>query len=343
MTIPPASPMTLDKVGTRPKIAVIVTGGTLTALANDPFEICDYGQAGSLDGQALVSRCEGLAGHYDFIFPSFVARPSFDMAAPECLELCRLCQRTLNDHPDLVGFVLTHGTGTLEETAFFLSRVWDFPVPVVLTGAQRPASALSSDGYMNFYQSVMLAVSSYACNNRVLVVMNGDIHAPDDVTKRSNFDLDTFISPNFGPLARIIGKNIIMRNGGFAGQSKPTISWRELGNLPRVDILYCHAGGDTCAIEAFVAAGARGIVVAGFPPGYATSRQAARLTRWITEAGGTVIMASRGTGPVVNNTRNNGHQFIPGGRYLPVKARILLQFALAEGKNFNQIAQLFTE
>ncbi|PTM76403.1 hypothetical protein C8J29_1081, partial [Cereibacter johrii] len=126
-----------------------------------------------------------------------------------------------------------------------------------------------------------------------------------------------------------------------AAPRAPRGDWRSLRALPRVDILYCHSSGDACAIEAFIAAGAQGIVVAGFAPGYATGAQARRLETWVREEGGVVVMASRGHGPVVANSRNDGHGFLPAGRAAPVKARLLLQLALAAGRAPAQIARDF--
>lgn len=324
-----------------PKVAVIASGGTLTALANDPFEICDYGQAGNLTAQQLIDRCARAADRFQLTALPFAPTPSFDVFLPQWLAICRLCETTLAGVPNIAGFVLTHGTGSLEETAFFLSLIWDLPVPLVITGAQRPASALSSDGYMNFYQAACVAADPAAADAGVLVVVHGEIHLPAEVTKTSNFGLDAFRSPDMGPIGQVIGGDVRLLRSESTPEPPRLLDWRSLSELPRVDILHCHAGGDAVAVEAFIAAGALGIVTAGFAPGYTTGAQARRLENWVRDDGGIVVVASRASGPVVQNSRNRGHHFIAAGRHSPVKARILLQLALAAGAKPHQIARKF--
>lgn len=333
-----------SRPGIPPKVGVIVGGGTLTALAEDPFEICDYGQAGSLAARQLIERCAAMRDRACLLPLEFDPVPSFDVALPQWLALCRLCEETLAATPDLAGFVLTHGTGSLEETAFFLSRVWDLPVPLIVTGAQRPASALGSDGYMNFHQAACVAASTAASaaarDFGVLVVMHGEIHLPAEVTKTRTFGLDSFRSPDLGPVGLVTGSAVSFGRSLPAAGSRVLADWRTLPSLPRVDIVFCHSGGDTIAIEAFIAAGAAGIVLAGFAPGYATGVQAQRLERWVRDEGGLVVAAARATGPVMRNSRNDGHGFLAAGRHPPQKARLLVQIALAAGLKPSQIADL---
>lgn len=321
-------------------IGVIVAGGTLSALAHDPFEILDYGQAGSLGARQLIAHYESQ-DRFRFHPLDFEPVPSFDIGLPQWLRICAMCDDALRGTPDLKGFVLTHGTGALEETAFFLSLLWDLPVPLIVTGAQRPASALGGDGWMNFHQAACVAASGQVTGG-VLVVAHGEIHLPADVTKTANFGLDTFRSPDMGPVGQVIGNAVHLLRQEIRPTQRPLADWRNLSVLPRVDLLYCHAEGDAVAIEAFVAAGTQGIVLAGFAPGYATGVQARRLEAWIRQAGGIVVAASRATGPVVSNNRNDGHGFIPAGRHTPAKARLLLQLALAAGLAPRQIATLFS-
>ncbi|AMY69511.1 asparaginase [Frigidibacter mobilis] len=331
---------TRGRAGPPPKVSVIVGGGTLTALAENPFEVCDYGQAGSLTARQLIERCAAMHDRVDLVPLEFDPVPSFDVALPQWLALCQLCEAALASMPDLAGFVLTHGTGSLEETAFFLSRVWDLPVPLVVTGAQRPASALGSDGYMNFHQAACVAANAAASGFGVLVVTHGEIHLPAEVTKTSTFGLDSFRSPDLGPVGLVTGSTVVFGRSLPAAGPRVLADWRKLTGLPRVDILFCHSGGDTIAIEAFIAAKAAGIVLAGFAPGYATGAQARRLERWVRDEGGLVVAAARATGPVVRNSRNDGHGFLAAGRHTPQKARLLVQIALAAGLKPSQIADL---
>jgi len=333
--------MTDDMTGKRPRIAIIASGGTLTALSSDPFEIRDYGEAGSLSAVDLIQRCGALSERFDFVATECPSVPSFDIALPEWTALCRLCEKTLREEPELDGFVLTHGTGTLEETAFFLSLIWDFPVPLVVTGAQRPASAISSDGYMNFFQAVCVAAHPAMREIGVAVVMHGEVHLPSEVTKTTTFGLDAFRSPDFGPIAQVVGGQTSFRRRAVSTPRFVELDWRTLKSLPRVDVVATYSGADAATIEAVIAAGAKGIVTAGFAPGYVTSTQAQRLKRWIHEEDGIVVSSTRTYGPVVPNTRNNGYGFVPSGPYLPQKARILLQIALSCGLHHDRIPALF--
>lgn len=327
--------------GKRPRIAIIASGGTLTALSHDRFEIRDYGEAGSLSAKELIERCGALSDRFDFLPTEFPSAPSFDIGLPQWIALCRLCEKTLREQPDLDGFVLTHGTGALEETAFFLSLIWDFPIPLVVTGAQRPASAMSSDGHMNFFQAACIAAHPTMREIGVAVVMHGEVHLPSEVTKTTTFGLDAFRSPNFGPIAQIIGGQTHFQRHPISVSSLPKLDWRILKSLPRVDIIATHSDADAIVIDAVIAAGAKGIVTAGFAPGYVTSAQAQRLEQWVRDEHGIVIASTRSYGPVVSNSRNQRHGFIPSGSYLPQKARILLQIALSCGLHHDCIPALF--
>ncbi|WP_335948671.1 asparaginase [Salipiger bermudensis] len=321
-----------------PHIGLIVAGGTITALAEDPFEINDYGHAGSLSPDALLERSGQLRGRFDVTNVPVDPAPSFDMGAERWAAICAACAATLKEAPSISGFVLTHGTGALPEAAFFLSLCWDLDVPLVVTGAQRPASAQGADGPMNLFHA-LTAAADQRLGGSVAVAFDGVLHDPRDVTKLHNSALDTFRSPRFGPLGRFAGSELDL----FARSAAPgpLLPWHRLGALPRVDILHCHSDGDAAAIEAFIAAGARGIVIAGFAPGYATSRQAKALETWVREGGGIVIAASQAFGRVPGNSRNRGHGFLPAAGFSPAKARILLQYALASQRSPAQIAELF--
>lgn len=326
------------------KIGVIVAGGTITALANDPFEVLDYGQAGALTARQLFEMAPGMAGTAEIIPVDFAALPSFDMHLPQWRALLALCHDLKARHTDLGGFVLTHGTGALEETAFMLSLVWDMPVPLAVTGAQRPASAHGSDGWMNLAQALRAVQHANASQVGVMVVANGEIHLPADVVKLSNLGLGSFQSPELGPIGRFAGLTPILSRLPEPGRSlQGRFAGSLAADLPRVDVVYCHSGGDAIAIDAFIAAGARGIVLAGFAPGYATSAQAERLAAWVRDKEGIVVYSSRAYGLSVLNGRNAEHGFLPSGQFPPAKARLLLQLGLQAGLGRKEIGDLFAK
>lgn len=327
-----------------PRVALIATGGTIGALADDPLEILDYGSAGTLGAADLVRRCPELL-HLARIEPIDLApTPSFDIHLPQWLELLTLCERLARDHTDLAGIVITHGTGSLEETAYFLSLVCPLPMPVVLTGAQRPPSAASTDVWMNLAQAIAVAADPRACGMGPLVVMDGEIHLPRDVRKTSNLAMGAFRSPELGPIGLVVGlEPRIMRRPLHRSGHSSAFAGMIVATLPRVDILYCHAGADAVVARAVIAAGARGIVLAGFAPGNATSAQADVLSRWCTEEGGVVVFASRADGPTVPSIRNADAGFIPSMGLSPTKARILLSLALACGHGKLEFPGLFRD
>lgn len=316
----------------KPKIALITTGGTIGALAEDPLEILDYGAAGSLDAAGLMARCPALERLARIVPVAYAAVPSFDIHWPHWLDLLALCESLAAGQDDLAGIVITHGTGSLEETAYVFSLLCGLDIPVVFVGAQRPPSAAGSDAWMNLAQAIQVAGDRDARGLGALVVMNGEIHTARDVRKTSNLGVETFRSPELGQVGLVAGlePRILRRPTHRAGPTSAFAGRIAAAPAARVDILYCHAGGDAVAVEAFVAAGARAIVVAGFPPGYATSAQAAALSAWVRR-GGIVVQASRADGPTVATRRNAEAGFLPSRGLSPVKARLLLAVALSCG------------
>jgi L-asparaginase len=315
-----------------PRIALISTGGTIGSLAEDPFEVLDYGAAGSIDATGLLQRYPAFERLARFIPVSYAAVPSFDLHWPHWLDLLALCEKLAAEHADLAGIVITHGTGSLEETAYVFSLLCPLSLPIVFVGAQRPPSAAGSDAWMNLAQAVQVAADPSARGLGALVVINGEIHTARDVRKTSNLAVETFRSTELGPIGLVAGlEPRIMRRPCHRAGPSSAFAGRVISlPPPRVDILYCHAGGDAVAVEAFMAAGARAIVIAGFPPGFANSLQAEVLAAWCRR-GGIVVHASRADGPTVITRRNSEAGFLPSRGLSPVKARLLLAVALACG------------
>ncbi|MFB9948253.1 asparaginase [Rhizobium puerariae] len=327
----------------KPKIAIIGTGGTISSLAGHPLEILNYGANGSLECDAVVAMFPVLNELADILPIRFKAVPSFNIYYPEWRDLLRLIRETERDDPDIDGFVVLHGTGSLEETAYFLSLTVETPKPVVVTGAQRPPSALSSDAGLNLANAVRAAGDPACRDMGVLVLMNDELHAPRDVTKVSTLRLDTFRSPDKGPLGFVDGDAItIYRRTVRRRAPADRFDIAGLEALPRVDILYCYAGSDGAAARAFVGAGARGVVSAGFAPGYTGDADAAVLARAVQEDGLVVVQASRGgSGRTFESRRARDSGFIPADDLNPQKARLLLALALTRTSSSEEIAELF--
>lgn len=328
---------------TKPKVAFIGTGGTIASLGRGPLDLQDYGAAGNvLHADELLARWPEVKLVADIVPVRYRNVPSPAIAYPDWKELVALCARLVQDHPDLAGIVIGHGTATLEETAYFLNLTVKVPVPVVLVGAQRPSSALSSDAGLNLVNAIRTAASPEARGMGVLVMLNDEIHAAREVTKTSTLRLQTFRTPDFGVLGHADGDAIVFYRRPVrrhAPDAEFDIS--KLDALPRVDIAYAYAGGDGTAVRAFVAAGARGIVSAGFAPGFVPPGDFAALSE--AAAGGVIVVQSTraGSGRTHRGQRLAKAGFLIADNLNPQKARILLSLALTVTSDPEEIMRIF--
>jgi L-asparaginase len=268
---------------------------------------------------------------------------STDIGPPDWLELRALIHRLAQDDPAPAGFVIPHGTATLEETAFFLNLTLNTMQPVVLVGAQRPASALGTDAGMNLVNALRLAGSQEARGKGVLVLLNDEIHAARDVVKTSTYRVQTFRSLDFGALGHVDGDGVHFYRAALgAHMPDGPFASRELAlPLPRVDIVYSYAGADGALVEAAVAAGARGIVSAGFAPGSPTPAQRTAFERAV-KASVIIVQCSRAfSGRVAPRRRLRETGIIAGEDFSPQKARILLMLALTTTSETAAIQHLF--
>ncbi len=327
----------------RPKIAFIGTGGTIASLGKSPLDLQDYAAEGRmLHAEDILARFPEV-GEVADVFPvRYRNVPSPAIAYAEWRELVRLCDALVTDHPDLAGIVIGHGTATLEETAYFLSLTLKVSLPVVVVGAQRPASALSTDAGLNLVNAVRTAASPDSRGMGVLVLLNDEIQAAREVTKTSTLRMQTFRTPDFGVLGHADGDAVAYYRRPIRRAAPDTeFDVRSLDELPRVDVAYAYAGGDGVAISAFVAAGARGIVSAGFAPGFAPPAQIAALTA-AAKAGVVVVQSTRaGSGRTYRNTRMREAGFLIADNLTPQKARILLALGLSVTDDPAEIEHMF--
>jgi L-asparaginase len=331
----------MDKRG--PRIAFIGTGGTMASLGRGPLDIQDYGVAGQvMDAAAILARLPELASVADVFPVPFSAVISSRIGFTDWRALALECDRLVAAEPELAGIVIGHGTSTLEETAYALSLTLKVAVPVVMVGSQRPASALSSDMGMNLLNAVRVAASPAARGLGVLVLLNDEIHAAREVTKTATWRLQTFRTPDFGTLGQADGDRVAFYRRPLRRVAPETeFDIRHLPALPRVDIAYSHADADGTAIRAFVAAGAQGIVSAGFAPGSGTPAEVEAL-RQAAEAGVVVVQSTRvGSGRVVIGERMARDGFLSADNLTPQKARILLALALTVTRDPAEITRIF--
>jgi L-asparaginase len=327
----------------KPKVAFIGTGGTLGSVGRGPLDVQDYGATGCvMHADEILARWPETSLVAEVIAVRFsnIVSPSIGFA--EWKALVALCGQLVADHPDLAGIVIGHGTATLEETAYFLNLTVKVAVPVVLVGAQRPSSALSSDAGMNLVNAIRVAASPDARGMGVLVVLNDEIHAARDVTKTSTMRLQTFQTPDFGALGQADGDAVAFYRRPLRRHAPDTVfDISGIESLPRVDISYSYAGGDGVAVRAFVAAGARGIIAAGFAPGFCPPGEVEALTDAIAQ-GIVVVQSTRaGSGRTFLGTKLRQLGFLIADNLTPQKARILLALALTVTLDREQIAGMF--
>src|SRR5215510_7328458 len=259
----------------RPIVAAIGCGGTISSLGRDSLDVLDYPDFGSkLPIEEVVGRVAEVARLAEVVAVPFRSVGSTAIGPPEWLQLVATIHRLAKERPDLAGFVIPHGTATLEETAYFLHLTLKTDKTVVVVGAQRPASALGSDAGMNLFGAVRVALAPAVRGLGVLVSLNDEIHSAREATKTSTYRLQTFRSPDFGLLGHIDGDGVQIYRRPWRRHAPDTeFDVTGLASLPRVDIAYSYGGADGAIVDALVAAGARGIVSAGLAPGIPTPRE----------------------------------------------------------------------
>ena len=327
----------------KPKVAFIGTGGTIASLGRGPLDLQDYGAAGNVMHAAEILEKWPVVNQVADVIPvAYRNIPSTAIGFEDWLALRALCHRLVEEDPSLAGIVIGHGTATLEETAWFLNLTLKIAVPVVLVGAQRPSSALSSDAGMNLVNAVRVAATPEARGMGVLVVLNDEIHAAREVTKTSTLRLQTFRTPDFGVLGHADGDAVVFYRQPVRRRAPDTeFDVYGLDTLPRVDIAYSYAGADGTAIRAFAAAGARGIISAGFAPGFSAPGEAEALKEAAGQ--GLIVMQSTraGSGRTFLSSRLKAGGMLIADNLNPQKARILLSLALTKTQDPAEIARIF--
>lgn len=327
----------------KPKVAFIGTGGTIASIGAGPLDIQDYSATGKvMQADAILERFPETALVADVFAVPYRNITSPGIGWADWKVLVETCARLVAEHADLAGIVIGHGTATLEETAYFLSLTLKVAVPVVLVGAQRPSSALSTDAGLNLVNAIRVAACPQARGLGVLVVLNDEIHAAREVTKTSTSRMQTFRAADFGALGHADSDAIAFYRRPIRRAAPDTeFDIAGLDALPRVDIAYSYAGGDGVAIRAFIAAGARGIVSAGFAPGLGTPAETEAL-REAVAAGVTVVQSTRaGSGRVYRGTRLRDWGFLVADNLTPQKARLLLALALTRTDDPEAIQEMF--
>jgi L-asparaginase len=253
------------------------------------------------------------------------------------LELSRHVVDRFKSQPGLSGIVITHGTDTMEETAYFLDLTVAGDKPVVVTGSMRPSDMPGTDAPANLLSAVKVAADPRSRGRGVMIVMDDRLFAARDVTKTNSMRVETFQAPERGALGIVDPYGIVFHRAP-SGRQQAQFDIGGIRALPKVDIVYAYAGADSVAIDALVAAGAKGLVVAGVGKGNAPAEQARALER-ASKQGVVVVAATRtGSGPVPSEGLNG---MIGAGDLNAQKARVLLMLALTRTSDPAQIASIF--
>jgi L-asparaginase len=327
------------------RVALIATGGTIDSVGVDRLDLAWYIEADKRLGPGeLLAQLPELAKIAQIEEIPFRRLKSHGLVVKDWLDLARLIHEVFSgDRAE--GLVITHGTNTLEETAYFLNLVLKTDRPVVLVGSMRPASGLSADGPLNLLNAVRVAADPTSRGRGVLVVMNDTIHGGRDVTKTATYRLQTFEGGDMGPLgySDADGRVVFYHRTARRHTHETEFDVRGMESLPRVDVVVSYVGADGTLIDAAVAAGAAGIVSAGTGAGRPTPLEDEALTR-AHERGVVVCQSSRvGSGRVVRAPALVRRGFVAADNLVPWKARALLSLALTRTKDPAKIQSMFDE
>jgi L-asparaginase len=313
-----------------PRILVLATGGTIAGQA-DTRATGAY-KSGQITAEQLVNSVPGLDKMAKLNAEQISSIGSQDMNDKVWLALAHRIREAF-DKNEADGVVVTHGTDTLEETAFFLDNVLGGDKPVVIVGSMRPSTAVSADGPSNLYQAIEVAADPRSHGRGVMAVLNDKISGARSVTKTNTTSIETFNSPDSGPIGYVDTAGGIRFMAQTAGLKRTTYELPTSEGLPRVEIIYSHANMDAVPIEDAISHGAKGIVLAGVGDGN-TSKQALDALEQAAKKGIIVVRSTRvGSGFVTRNVEvdDDKNGFVVSEDLNPQKARVLTQLLIANG------------
>lgn len=316
------------------KIVLMSTGGTIVSSGESATQTTGY-RLGNLGIDALLNQLPDLKARIDLEELAVSHVDSSSMTSEIWLKLARAVQAAC-DREDVSAVVITHGTDTMEETAYFLHLILKTQKPVVITGAMRPATALSSDGILNLYNAFQVAASDESLGQGVMMVLNNTIGTARFSTKTHSTNVATFSGLINGELGAVVDNAVMFNNRCLRPHTMQTPfsieDFTRDESFPRVDIVFSHADDDGELVKACVACGAKGIVFAGLGNGCIPDRVLPALAE-ASRKGVRVIRASRVFCGAVFNGLSEWEEagLISSWNLSAIKARVLLQLALKKG------------
>lgn len=328
----------------KPKIRIVATGGSIAGLGPDRLDYILYPEVGGhLTIEESLARIPEASDIAEIDSEDLVSVGSTAIGPGDWLDLANRINGLFAEDPDLAGIVVTHGTATLEETAYFLHLAVKSTKPVVITGAMRPPTAIGTDADLNLMDAIRLASSPAAANLGVLTVLNNEIHCARDVTKSNTYRVDTFRPNELGFLGYVDSDGAVMiyRKPARSHTVDTPFDVGDRTSLPRIDIVYAYAGADGMLVDAAASSGSDGLVLAGFgggtfPPAFIEAGVRA------VEQGIPVVLASRSTaGRVIMTPKKAENGFIVSDNLPPQKARVLLMLGLAVTQDKAELQDFF--
>lgn len=322
------------------RIAILGTGGTIAGFIDSTIATTGY-TAGAIDIDVLIKAVPQIRDLADISWEQIANIDSSNMCDEIWLRLAKKIAKLFAEGID--GVVITHGTDTMEETAYFLNLTIKSDKPVVLVGAMRPSTAISADGPKNLYNAVALVANKEAKNKGVMVAINDKILSARGVVKTHSLNVDAFSSPNFGDLGYIVdGKVFFYNNVTKAHTKNAPFDVSKLTSLPKVDILYSYSNdGSGVAAKALFEHGTKGIVVAGSGAGSIHKNQKDVLKELLKKGLKVVVSSRVVAGCVAVSDSDEKLGFISAEDLNPQKARVLLMLALTKTSDPKKIQEYF--
>ncbi len=322
------------------RIAILGTGGTIAGFIDSTIATTGY-TAGAIDIDVLIKAVPQIRDLADISWEQIANIDSSNMYDEIWLRLAKKIAKLFAEGID--GVVITHGTDTMEETAYFLNLTIKSDKPVVLVGAMRPSTAISADGPKNLYNAVALVANKEAKNKGVMVAINDKILSARGVVKTHSLNVDAFSSPDFGDLGYIVdGKVFFYNNVTKAHTKNAPFDVSKLTSLPKVDILYSYSNdGSGVAAKALFEHGTKGIVVAGSGAGSIHKNQKDVLKELLKKGLKVVVSSRVVAGCVAVSDSDEKLGFISAEDLNPQKARVLLILALTKTSDPKKIQEYF--
>jgi len=328
-----------------PLVVVLSTGGTIAGRGGSSTSLSEY-KAGEILGEQLVEAVPEIKQYANVRVEQVVNIGSTNLTTAVWLKLAQRINEIFSTDPRVAGVVITHGTNTLEETAYFLNLTVKHDKPVVLVGAQRPATAISADGPLNLLNAIRTAGSSEARGKGALIVMNDEINGARDVTKSNTYRAEAFRSGELGFLGYVDADKVTFyRASTKRHTARSEFDVSRLTSLPKVEIHYSYLEAGTAPIKALGEAGVGGIVVAGTGAGgMSDPERAAIKALGPIDARPVVVRSNRtGNGRVISRKDYDAEGMVAGDNLNPQKCRILLMLALTKTRDLTEIRRMFNE